>query len=383
MQNSLKILASANAFYQLSGGDKRFAHIFHHLEDTLSITVASTRRGLQELRKEGYNPKSTIVVQSLMPQVPIGIGPDYIVRAISGILQCLSLNQHYDVYYSSSDSLPDIVPGFFSKRFKICRYWISSVFHLIPSPRNRPGGQFRNSLSYLQQRLSLILMKHSSDITLVLNPFVKHQLQEMGFRPGTIHIVSGGIDYNAIKAVKAPAQAYEGVSLGRIHPAKGSLELLEIWKRVCERRPDAKLVIIGEGDKAFVQEVKDQIEHLDLSPNVELTGFLDAAQVIQTMKASKLFVAPSREEGWGIAVCEAMACGLPVVAYDLPAYHSFNGINRVPVGDTTKFSEVILQLLNDERLRHRQGEQAKHVAVQFDWQKVADGELSILKQLIS
>lgn len=379
----MKVLASVNAFYQMSGGDKRFAHVFRHLEGTLSITVASTQRGLQALFKESYHPKSTIVIQSLMPWVPLGIGIDYIIRAISGVLQCLSSDQYYDIYYSSSDSLPDIVPGFFSKRFKICRYWIAPIFHLIPSPRNRPGNQFRNALSYLQQRFSLALLKHSSDVILVLNPFVKHQLQEMGFRPGSIHIVSGGIDYNAIKAVKAPAQAYEGISLGRIHPAKGSLELLEIWKRVCERRPDAKLVIIGEGDQAFVQEVKDRIEHLNLSPNVELTGFLDVAQVIQTMKASKLFVAPSREEGWGIAVCEAMACGLPVVAYDLPAYHNFYGINRVPMGDMDEFAGVILRLLSDESLRRRQGQQVEHVAARYDWEKVAGRELNILEQLIS
>lgn len=41
------------------------------------------------------------------------------------------------------------------------------------------------------------------------------------------------------------------------------------------------------------------------------------------LKSSKVFVFPSHEEGWGIAVCEAMAAGLPIVAYDLAPFREF------------------------------------------------------------
>jgi len=72
----------------------------------------------------------------------------------------------------------------------------------------------------------------------------------------------------------------------------------------------------------------------------------------QVLKSSKIFILPSYNESWALVVCEAMACGLPVVAYDLPVFEEVykKGMILIPIGDIDKFAGAILKLLYDIKL---------------------------------
>jgi glycosyltransferase involved in cell wall biosynthesis len=81
---------------------------------------------------------------------------------------------------------------------------------------------------------------------------------------------------------------------------------------------------------------------------IELAGYVDEATKFDILSRSKLFVFPSVEEGWGIAVAEALAVGTPVVAYDLPVYRSVFGeqLHPVPLKDVGNLVHVVERLLN-------------------------------------
>ena len=102
-------------------------------------------------------------------------------------------------------------------------------------------------------------------------------------------------------------------------------------------------------------------------------GWVPFAVYIEKIKQARVMFAPSHEEGWGIAVCEAMACGLPVVAYDLPVYRRVygNALVTVPEGDHRAFAKALCDILNDP-LRHAQlTEQGRCRAAHYDWDAVA------------
>lgn len=78
-----------------------------------------------------------------------------------------------------------------------------------------------------------------------------------------------------------------------------------------------------------------------------------------------------------------MACGLPVIAYDLEAYDVFKeGIIKVPIGDVERFARSILGLLSDGISATRLGEKAKIIARNFDWDRIAEIEYLTLSRLV-
>lgn len=102
--------------------------------------------------------------------------------------------------------------------------------------------------------------------------------------------------------------------LGRIHEKKGCLELVEAFHRVKSQRPDDfHLVIGGPADSDYALRVKQAVERLGLSDRITWTGMLAGDLKWGAFRAAEAFVLPSYQENFGIAVAEALACGVPVL----------------------------------------------------------------------
>ena len=95
------------------------------------------------------------------------------------------------------------------------------------------------------------------------------------------------------------------------------------------------------------------------------------------MKKSKLFVYPSHQESWGIVIAEAIACGLPVVAYDLPVYKEiFDGhIYTIGLEDTRKMADKIIDIFDDYERYKKVAETAKGFISKYDWANIQRHEL--------
>jgi glycosyltransferase involved in cell wall biosynthesis len=102
------------------------------------------------------------------------------------------------------------------------------------------------------------------------------------------------------------------------------------------------------------------------------------------MKASKVFLFPSRFEGWGLAVDEALACGLPVVCYNIPALREVfgrrNSVFFIPVGDTGRFAEAVEEVLSEDSLCELEAT-SKEYAKHLSWETVALNDLHIIRTM--
>jgi glycosyltransferase involved in cell wall biosynthesis len=101
--------------------------------------------------------------------------------------------------------------------------------------------------------------------------------------------------------------------MGRIHPKKGLDLLIEAFAKVLRQQPDWHLVIAGPDQVGWRQELNYQAAQLGLAPRVTWTGMLSGALKWGALRAAEIFVLPSHQENFGIAVAEALAAGVPAL----------------------------------------------------------------------
>jgi glycosyltransferase involved in cell wall biosynthesis len=114
------------------------------------------------------------------------------------------------------------------------------------------------------------------------------------------------------------------IFVGRISHRKGVDIIVRAWSRVIRCCPQARLILVGPttdehryiSDPSFAERIRAEIERLHLDPTIIWVGRSDGVE--KYLQASDVFVFASRREGFGTAMAEAMACGLPVVSVRIP-----------------------------------------------------------------
>jgi len=150
------------------------------------------------------------------------------------------------------------------------------------------------------------------------------------------------------------------IAVGRLVHSKNFDTLVKAVAEIAARGSIALfLVIVGDGEER--PRLEKLIEDLGVASNIRLLGFRD--DVLGLMKSCDLFVIPSLYEGLSIAMIEAMACGLPIIASSAPGLreHIENEKNGIlfPVGDSKTLADCILKLSNDLELRAKLSEGAR------------------------
>jgi GalNAc-alpha-(1->4)-GalNAc-alpha-(1->3)-diNAcBac-PP-undecaprenol alpha-1,4-N-acetyl-D-galactosaminyltransferase len=162
------------------------------------------------------------------------------------------------------------------------------------------------------------------------------------------------------------------VAMGRLGKEKGFDLLIRAFAGITRAHPGWELTIFGEGEEH--EALTHEIERSGVAGRVRLSGrTTDAAWVL---RRSELFILPSRYEGFPNALCEAMACGLPVIAFDCrsgPRTIIRDGVDGllVPAEDVGALSAAMARLIADPERRRQLGARAVEVSERFSVQRIA------------
>jgi len=157
------------------------------------------------------------------------------------------------------------------------------------------------------------------------------------------------------------------ISIGRYAYDKGNDLLLQTWAIIQTKCSDWTLDVCGNGDRV---PYHNQMQKLDIDPN-RCHLFGPTTDVKHEYLNSSVFVLPSRFEGFGLVLIEAMACGVPVVSFDCEngprsiITDGFDGFLISPF-DVEAFAEKVILLMKDENLRREMGENARRSAAKYD-----------------
>lgn len=128
-----------------------------------------------------------------------------------------------------------------------------------------------------------------------------------------LHVIANPCTF-AVQSNQMTLQQKRVLAVGRLQVEKGFDLLLQAWKQVIAVHPQWKLTIVGSGQEE--QALKQQAQDLALVDNIEFIP--KTADVLHSYQQASIYCLSSRFEGFGMVLLEAMACGLPIVAFDCP-----------------------------------------------------------------
>jgi glycosyltransferase involved in cell wall biosynthesis len=162
--------------------------------------------------------------------------------------------------------------------------------------------------------------------------------------------------------------------LANVGPRKGILPLVEAFAGVYAVRPDARLVIGGDGP--ILRAVRVRVAELGLTDAVEVLGNVERADIAAHLRSSAVYCLPSFGEPYGMTAIEAMAAGLPLVVTDtggLAEVAGEQGAIRVPPRDVPALRDALLAVLQSpERARAMGDHNMGRARDEFDWSVVVD-----------
>lgn len=229
----------------------------------------------------------------------------------------------------------------------------------------------------LFRTIMLILRKfhNRTDLTMVPTAALKDELQRGGFK--RLLVVGRGVDTGAF----SPDQRSESLRaqwglapddlavlvLGRLAAEKNLALAISAFEALARRCPGAKLVVVGDGPIRSALQAQ--------LPGALFTGVLRGQALAQAVASCDLFLFPSLTETFGNVVVEAMASGVPPVAFHMAAAaelvrSGFNGWS-VPAGDEPAFIEAAVHAACHDALRRAAGAQAQKTVAALNWSAIA------------
>jgi glycosyltransferase involved in cell wall biosynthesis len=220
-------------------------------------------------------------------------------------------------------------------------------------------------------RLFLPLLAKRVRMIFVSSEYVKQKvIRRFGIR--NVIVTPNGVDrsvfHPAARQTQLDLPACYVLFVGSLEPRKNLQALLRTWSEIKDYFEETRLMIVGAGGHVF--------RHVDVSREVErvhFLGYVDDKTLAGLYANATCFVLPSKEEGFGIPVLEAMASGTPVIASDggaLPEVVGEAGITFC-LSNPTGLTNSLIELLSNPELRATLKEKGLERAKKFSWQRTA------------
>jgi len=374
MKKKQNLVILANPFVNskgFAGGDLYYIELANYLKKKYQVSII-----LPLFAKKHWPRKLKFLTLKRNPfdesEKRIFIFAAYLIRAY----QSYRLLRNFPaktIVCSSSDFFPDVLPVYFAKLRGKNFFWVSRFYHLV-NLSNKNINKLENLFSFALQRISCYLAIKKSDLILVDNLNTLNFFKEKGIKEESLLLSGGSVDFKKLPRLKSDQERiYDAVFAGRLDYTKGIFDLPKIWSQVIKAIPSAKLAIAGTATLTNQRKLQNLIRMNGIEKNVRLFGFLPhkgKKTLFDVFAQSKIFLSLTLEGGRDFALIEAMAYGLPIIAYDQPFLREGTinkGFLLAKKGDYIAVSKSIVHLLQNPKIRMKLAKLALKDIENLDW----------------
>ncbi|HEY3021988.1 MAG TPA: glycosyltransferase family 4 protein [Solirubrobacteraceae bacterium] len=346
--------------YHRGGKETRYHEIARRLADRAEVHVY-TMRWWGEPPREG-----AVSYHALTPLVPLYSRERRSIRqALVFALGCLTLLvRRFDVI--EADHMPYVqlfplrlVATLRRKRLIVTWHevWGPAYWRGYLGPLGRVG--------WWLERLAMRL----PDVIIAASPETAERLRERLGDRATIAVAPNGVDLEEIRGAPPAPQRTDLVVVGRLLDHKRIDLLLDAVARLREAGVEASCRIIGDGPQR--EALHAQAERLGVADLVDFRhDVAGQRELYSLLKAGRVFVFPSAREGFGVAVLEALACGLPVVTTSAPDNLARHLVTRAADGIVCEPSAEAIAVSVQRVLAGSRRDGAPAWVSGFDWDSV-------------
>jgi len=219
----------------------------------------------------------------------------------------------------------------------------------------------RSRLWRFVERRGLSTQKHIISIT----PYVRMMIEHL--TSANIYEIDNPVDERFFK-IKHQPEPGRILCVGWISERKNTLKAIEAFTPIARNYDKAKLVIAGEPKEAdYFNRIKKFIHNMKLSDRVDFLGHINHKRLEQELARACIFLLPSRQENSPMAIAEAMAAGIPVIASNrcgMPYMVEERETGfLIDPESTNQIADRLAQLLVSDKLCRKMGETARRVAM--------------------
>ena len=277
------------------------------------------------------------------------------------------LNEHYDIVVSAMRREIDFLTGIKDGSKKVGELHFSRKTYRVFNSSLLPQIVNKTITSYWQNRLLKAIKK--LDRFIVLS---KEDADAWG------NLTNMEIISNPIKEYPSYISSCDNkrvIAVGRYTGQKGFDMLIEAWKQIDKKHPDWELHIYGTGDKESYQKCAGHGVYCHEAVKDIYSKYME----------SSIFVFSSRYEGFGLALAEAMSCGLPAVSFACPCgpkdIITDDGILVEP-NDIEGLVNGICKLIEDENLRKVMGQKGHQNMRRYDKEFIMQKWVALFQQVL-
>lgn len=253
------------------------------------------------------------------------------------------------------------------------------------------GADINSFNNFVGKTIKKFILKRIDELT-VVSTAIKEKAINLGYNKN-VFVYPMGVDTNLFSPEKKSDNLRKNLLItgafllfvGGLLERKGIRYLIGAIPAVIKKFPDAKLVVIGDGN--LKSEMIELTKQLKITENIIFTGSIPHDELPPYFATADLFILPSFSEGWPVVVMEALSSGTTTIVTNIPVFekheHKEQLFTIVPAGNSELMAKEINKLLsNNEVLLSSQNELRNYTKSYLEWGSIAEKYKNLLNSLI-